>query len=923
MVAALLGSSRRAAPTCRSTPPIRASAWRCCWRTRRRRPWSDRGTCWRRSPLPAARAPAWRSTDAVVEAAAADAARAVRRRRRACAASLAYVIYTSGSTGTPKGVAVSHRARGAAGARDGLRAVRPRRGRPASSRRCRFDASTFEIWGAARSTAAAWCSCRRGRRRWPTSARPSARHGVTTLWLDRRPLPRSRCDGAARARSRGLRQLLAGGDVAVAPARARGRSRPCRRPTLVNGYGPTENTTFTTCRAAPPAAPAGEPVPIGRPIANTQRLRPRPRRCSRCRSGSPGELYIGGDGLARGYLGRPELTAERFVPDPLRRPAGRAALPHRRPGALAAGRRRSSSSAASTTRSRSAASASSRARSRRRSLGASGGRARRWWSAREERAGDQRLVGLRRAGGGRPSRRPSSCAPSCASALPELHGAVGLRAARRAAAQRQRQGRPPGAARARAPIGEPAARCARRRARPSRRCSPGSGQELLGRASAVGVDDDFFDLGGHSLLATAWSRASAQALRRRAAARARSSRRPTVAGLAAAVAALAGAAGRGTRCRRSCRSRAGTASLPLSFAQQRLWFLDQLEPESPTYNIPLGAAACAGRSRRRRSPPPSPRSSAATRRCARDRRRRARRAGAGGRAAADAGAAAARRPLRPAAGAPGGGARRARRPRGRPRPSTSRRGPLLRATLVRLGDDEHVLLFTLHHIVVGRLVGGGAACASWRPSTPPRWRGSRRRSPRCPSSTPTSPPGSAPGREEALAGAARLLAGAARRRAGRSTSPPTARGRRSRASAATACRLDLPPALADALRRLARRGQATALHDRPRRLARPPPAPFRAGRLRHRHAGREPHPAGAGAAHRRLPQHARPAHRRRRRSELRRAPGAGAAHGPGGVRSRRPPLRAHRGRGQRRARPAAARRCCRRCSRSTARRGSR
>jgi aspartate racemase len=84
---------------------------------------------------------------------------------------------------------------------------------------------------------------------------------------------------------------------------------------LINGYGPTENTTFTTCYPMTDGSALGSSVPIGRPIANTRvyildaQLQPVP-------IGVAGELYTGGDGLTRGYLNRPELTAEKFIPDP-------------------------------------------------------------------------------------------------------------------------------------------------------------------------------------------------------------------------------------------------------------------------------------------------------------------------------------------------------------------------------------------------------------------------------------------------------------------------------------------------------------------------------------------------------------------------------------------------------------------------------
>jgi aspartate racemase len=113
---------------------------------------------------------------------------------------------------------------------------------------------------------------------------------------------------------RSVRQLLAGGDVLSVPhvKRVLEQLDGC---CLINGYGPTENTTFTTCYPMTDVSALGSSVPIGRPIANTQvyildaRLQPVP-------IGVAGELYTGGDGLARGYLNRPELTAEKFIPDP-------------------------------------------------------------------------------------------------------------------------------------------------------------------------------------------------------------------------------------------------------------------------------------------------------------------------------------------------------------------------------------------------------------------------------------------------------------------------------------------------------------------------------------------------------------------------------------------------------------------------------
>jgi aspartate racemase len=135
---------------------------------------------------------------------------------------------------------------------------------------------------------------------------------ITTLWLTSR-LFQQMVDGPIDS-LRQVRQLLAGGDVLPAThvRKALEKLKGCE---LINGYGPTENTTFTCCFRMTSPSQAGESVPIGRPISNThvyildRYLQPVP-------IGVPGELFTGGGGLARGYLHEPKLTAERFVPDP-------------------------------------------------------------------------------------------------------------------------------------------------------------------------------------------------------------------------------------------------------------------------------------------------------------------------------------------------------------------------------------------------------------------------------------------------------------------------------------------------------------------------------------------------------------------------------------------------------------------------------
>ena len=327
----------------------------------------------------------------------------------------------------------------------------------------------------------------------------------------------------------------------------------------------------TTTGATRPA----QTVPIGRPIANT-RIYVLDPQGEPVPVGVAGELYIAGDGVTAGYVNQPERTAERFVPEAVwsrRRIRGCIALATwcgTSPTATL------NSSAGSTIRSRFAVSASSWAKSRPCWCGMRGvkqavvsGAARRagesrWWpTSWAPRAHDELRNYLR-------------------GQLARLHGAVGHRLNSEAAAECQRENRSPGAAEARGCAIGAKGTCLHR-ARRAKKWLLRSGTEVLKR-DGIGVEDNFFEIGGHSLLAT------------QIASRLREHFRIPVAGADGV---------RGSDHRRHWRDGWTVARreeqglvpppitpvprngpLPLSFAQERLWVLDQIEPNNPLYNIP-------------------------------------------------------------------------------------------------------------------------------------------------------------------------------------------------------------------------------------------------------------------------------------------------------------------------------------------------
>ncbi|MEN3328613.1 MAG: hypothetical protein V7638_3420 [Acidobacteriota bacterium] len=221
------------------------------------------------------------------------------------ALNLACIMYTSGSTGTPKGVGVTHRGV--------VRLVQETNyADMAGEVMLQFtplsaDASTFEIWGSLLN-GGKLVLAGRGKE----LGKVIASHGVTTLSLTAGLFHQVIEEGAAELR--GVRQLLASGDKLSARQVRKALARlPETR--LIGGYGPTETTTFATTETLSESSVVNERVLIGRPIANTT-VYILDRQMRAVPVGVRGEIYVGGDGLARGYVGRADQTAERFVPDP-------------------------------------------------------------------------------------------------------------------------------------------------------------------------------------------------------------------------------------------------------------------------------------------------------------------------------------------------------------------------------------------------------------------------------------------------------------------------------------------------------------------------------------------------------------------------------------------------------------------------------
>ena len=600
--------------------------------------------------------------------------------------SLAYVIYTSGSTGRPKGVLTTH-----GGVADYLAFLADEYGLgPADTvlqlATPTFDASIRETLGAL-TTGARLVLTPAAEAAEPRRVLERAReHGVTAIMAVVPSVLRPILAEAERSADAAapLRLLLASGEpLPVADVR---RARAVFGPNLrvVNQWGATECTMSSTLHTvtddeATPIAPVGAPIPNTRVYVLDPEIEPVPL-------GVPGEAYIATPGLARGYGGRPELTAERFVPDPFSKQPGARMyrvgdrVRRRRDGVLeflgrvdrqvkVQGVRVEPGEVEAALRAHPAVDSAAVV-------------------AREDRPGEARLVAyVVASGGAQPTaaelrayladRLPSYLVPSGwvgLDALPLLpNGKLDRRAL---------------------PDPDEAAGEAEHVAprTPTEEILAGIWAEVLG-VETVGAADDFFALGGHSLLAT------------RMAARVRGAfgvelplralfEAPTVGGAAARIDALLGeGAGSGVPPLVPV-PRGGP--LPLSFAQQRLWFIHQLAPAGAAYNMPhplrmrgpLDVAALRRSLRALTARHESLRTVFAVAddepvQLVRD-------------------PAAVPLPLADLSGlrdADRGAETRRLVGEETLRPFDLERGPLIRALLVRAGAEEHALLFTLHHVI--------------------------------------------------------------------------------------------------------------------------------------------------------------------------------------------------------------------------------
>ncbi|HEY0022712.1 MAG TPA: non-ribosomal peptide synthase/polyketide synthase [Longimicrobium sp.] len=595
----------------------------------------------------------------------------------ATAENLAYIVYTSGSTGKPKGVMVAHRHVVQLVVDTDYVRFHPG-DRVAQASNASFDALTFEAWGAFLN-GATLVGIPRDVLLSPPALREMLREErITTLYQTTallNQLSREQPDVFAP-----LREVLFGGQ-AVDPGSVRRLLKAGGPERLLHMYGPTETTAWCSWEQVEQVAEDALTVSVGRPTGN-QRIYLLDSALNPLPVGVPGEAYVGGDGVVRGYLDRPGLTAERFLPDPFAaEPGARMYRTGDRLRWIADGRLEFIGRVDAQVKVRGFRIEPGEIEA---TLTAHADVQEARVIVREDVPGEQRLVAYVVGGADAEALRahlrlslPDYMVPGAFVSVERLPltpaGKLDVRAlpAPEYASAEDRYVAP------RNPVEEVLA---------------GIWAEVL-RLERAGVTESFFDLGGHSLLAT------------RVVSRVRELfgvelplraffEGPTVAELAGRVEEL----------RREGGSAAlpplvpvgRDAPLPLSFAQERLWFLQQMEPEGAGYNMPwsrrLRGSLDAGALERALGELVSRHEALRTTF-----------------QPVEQGAVQVIHPAAPAELpvldltelAPEVREQEARRLAREDAecPFDLERGPLLRATLVRLSGEEHVLLLTMHHIV--------------------------------------------------------------------------------------------------------------------------------------------------------------------------------------------------------------------------------
>ncbi|MFN6515779.1 MAG: non-ribosomal peptide synthase/polyketide synthase [Nostoc sp. CreGUA01] len=496
---------------------------------------------------------------------------------------LSYVIYTSGSTGTPKGVAVTHQAVNRLVLNTNYIQLTPD-DHVAQAANIAFDAATFEIWGALLH-GAKLVIIKKSVLLIPKEFAANMRyHEVSVLFLTTALF--NQLASFVPEAFGGLRYLLFGGE-AVDPKWVHEVLDKGAPQHLLHVYGPTENTTFSSWYLVENLPTKATTIPIGRAISNTQ-IYLLDKNLQPVAIGLPGELHIAGVGLARGYLNRPELTQEKFIPNPFSGNRGVERL--YKTGDLA--RYLPDGNIEYLGRIDNQV----KIRGFRIELGEIEAVLSQHEDvqtsvviAREDTLGDKRLVAyiitqpqitptINQLRSFVKEKLPDYMVPSAIVILQSLPLTPNGKVDRRAL-----------------PAPEPSSELLEKYVAPRTPI-----EEILAliwqqvlKVELVGRYDNFFELGGHSLLATQLISRVRTSLKVELPLRSLFAA-PTIAQLAPSIQQLQqqilrlGSVQDLELSAPPILPRAENVEIPLSFAQQRLWFLDQFEPNTASYNIPFG-----------------------------------------------------------------------------------------------------------------------------------------------------------------------------------------------------------------------------------------------------------------------------------------------------------------------------------------------